>query len=175
MSQPVLAEVAEAIGLASAVRVAPGEAKAGVRQRATVLADALEAALGALYLDGGLEPARAFVRRAWNGAMIRQDDAAARTPRPALQEWVQARGLAAAGLRRGLARGAAACAGFVVTVAAGGVTGTGDGGQQAGGGAGGRRSELLARTAGQPGEARGAASSPSSGRRTRASPRCSTG
>ena len=65
VSQPVLAEVAETIGLGEALSVAPGEAKAGVRRRATVLADALEAALGALYLDGGLEPARAFVRRAW--------------------------------------------------------------------------------------------------------------
>ena len=66
VSQPVLADVAEAIGLGEALSVAPGEAKAGVRRRATVLADALEAALGALYLDGGLEPARDFVRRAWN-------------------------------------------------------------------------------------------------------------
>ncbi len=60
VSQPVLAEVAETIGLGDALAVAPGEAKAGVRRRATVLADALEAALGAVYLDGGLEPARVF-------------------------------------------------------------------------------------------------------------------
>ena len=56
--------------------MAPGEAKAGVRRRATVLADALEAALGALYLDGGLEPARAFVRRAWETVMSRLETAA---------------------------------------------------------------------------------------------------
>ena len=82
VSQPVLAEVAETIGLGEALSVAPGEAKAGVRRRATVLADALEAALGALYLDGGLERARAFVRRAWDGAMSAQSRRRRRTPRP---------------------------------------------------------------------------------------------
>src|SRR5277367_3623516 len=58
VSQPILADVAETIGLGEALSVAPGEAKAGVRRRSTVLADALEAALGAVYLDGGLERAR---------------------------------------------------------------------------------------------------------------------
>src|ERR1700712_4403726 len=70
VSQPVLATVAETIGLAAALSVSPGEAKAGVAKRATVLADALEAALGALYMDGGLDVARDFVRRAWNEAVI---------------------------------------------------------------------------------------------------------
>ena len=63
VSQPVLAQVADTIGLGEALSVAPGEARAGVQRRATVLADALEAALGAIFLDGGLEPAREFVRR----------------------------------------------------------------------------------------------------------------
>ena len=72
VSQPVLAGVAETVGLAAALSVSPGEAKAGVAKRATVLADALEAALGALYLDGGLDVARNFVRRAWNDAMTVQ-------------------------------------------------------------------------------------------------------
>src|SRR3954447_2844676 len=72
VSQPVLASVAERIGLAAALSVSPGEARAGVTRRATVLADALEAALGALYLDGGLDVARAFVRRAWHDAMMAQ-------------------------------------------------------------------------------------------------------
>ena len=92
VSQPVLAGVAEAAGLAAALSVSPGEAKAGVTRRATVLADALEAALGALYLDGGLAVARDFVRRAWNDAMTIQ----AEPPKDAkttLQEWAQKRGL----------------------------------------------------------------------------------
>src|SRR3954469_10318936 len=69
VSQPVLAAVADSIGLAGELSVAPGEARAGVRKRATVIADALEATLGALYLDGGLDAARTFVRRAWDEVM----------------------------------------------------------------------------------------------------------
>lgn len=92
VSQPVLAEVAERVGLAAALSVAPGEARAGVTKRATVLADALEAALGALYLDGGLDAARTFVRQAWAEAM----EAQAEPPKDAkttLQEWAQKRSL----------------------------------------------------------------------------------
>lgn len=91
VSQPVLASVAETIGLAAALSVSPGEARAGVAKKATVLADALEAALGALYLDGGLEVARAFVRHAWAEKM----NATAEPPKDAktsLQEWAQKRG-----------------------------------------------------------------------------------
>jgi ribonuclease-3 len=91
VSQPVLATVAETAGLAAALSVSPGEAKAGVAKRATVLADALEAALGALYLDGGLDVARNFVRRAWNDAMTIQADPP-KDAKTALQEWAQKRG-----------------------------------------------------------------------------------
>jgi ribonuclease-3 len=91
VSQPVLAVVAETAGLAAVLSVSPGEAKAGVAKRATVLADALEAALGALYLDGGLDAARDFVRRAWNDAMIEQADPP-KDAKTALQEWAQKRG-----------------------------------------------------------------------------------
>lgn len=92
VSQPVLASVAESVGLAAALFVSPGEAKAGVAKRATVLADALEAALGALYLDGGLAAARDFVRRAWHDAMTTQADPP-KDAKTALQEWAQKRGL----------------------------------------------------------------------------------
>jgi len=92
VSQPVLAHVADTIGLGEALSVAPGEARAGVKRRATVLADALEAALGAIYLDGGLEPARDFVHRAWDAAMTAQG-APPKDAKTALQEWVQKRGL----------------------------------------------------------------------------------
>src|SRR5271167_3722726 len=92
VSQPVLANVAETIGLAAALSVSPGEARAGVAKRATVLADALEAALGALYMDGGLGVARDFVRRAWNEAMTVQAEPP-KDAKTALQEWAQKRGL----------------------------------------------------------------------------------
>ncbi len=92
VSQPVLAGVADTIGLSAALSVSPGEARAGVARRATVLADALEAALGALYMDGGLEVARDFVRRAWNQAMTVQAEPP-KDAKTALQEWAQKRGL----------------------------------------------------------------------------------
>ena len=90
VSQPVLATVAEEIGLANVLSVSSGEAKAGVKQRATVLADALEAALGALYLDGGLDPARGFIRRVWGRAMVEQAEPP-KDPKSALQEWAHKR------------------------------------------------------------------------------------
>jgi ribonuclease III len=86
VSQPVLAAVAETIGLGAVISVSSGEAKAGVKQRATVLADALEAALGALYLDAGLPPARDFIHRAWGQAMEDQAEPP-KDPKSALQEW----------------------------------------------------------------------------------------
>lgn len=91
VSQPVLSDVARALGFENALFVSPGEAKAGVRRRATVLADALEAAIGAVYLDAGLDPARAFVRRAWLGAVENQA-AAPKDFKSALQERLHALG-----------------------------------------------------------------------------------
>src|SRR5579871_407073 len=129
VSQPVLAEVAEAIGLGEALSVAPGEAKAGVRRRATVLADALEAALGALYLDGGLELARAFVRRAWGDVMNRQEEPP-KDPKTRLQEWVQARSLGLPEYIVVSRVGPPHAPEFLVTVAAGGFTGTGTAGSK---------------------------------------------
>lgn len=90
VSQPVLAAIAEEIGLADVLSVSSGEAKAGVKQRATVLADALEAALGALYLDGGLDPARALIHRGWGRIMVEQA-APPKDAKSALQEWAHKR------------------------------------------------------------------------------------
>ncbi len=91
VSQPVIADIAERLGLAELLRVAEGESRAGVRHRATVLADATEALIGALYLDAGLEPARAFVRRAWAEAMEVQQEPP-KDAKTALQEYLLARG-----------------------------------------------------------------------------------
>ncbi len=124
MSQPVLAAVAAAIGLDEALTVSPGEARAGVRQRATVLADALEAALGAVYLDGGLAPARAFVRRAWDAAMTAQADPP-KDAKTALQEWAQARGTDLPVYAVTARAGPPHAPEFAITVSAGGATGTG--------------------------------------------------
>jgi ribonuclease-3 len=124
VSQPVLAAVAEEIGLGETLSVAPGEARAGVRRRATVLADALEAALGALYLDGGIESAREFVRRAWDGVMTRQEEPP-KDAKTALQEWVQARSLGLPEYVVASRAGPPHAPEFVMTVTVGGLSGSG--------------------------------------------------
>jgi ribonuclease-3 len=129
VSQPVLAEVAETIGLGEALSVAPGEAKAGVRRRATVLADALEAALGALYLDGGLHRARDFVRSAWSDVMVRQVDPP-KDAKTKLQEWVQARNLGLPHYVVVSRAGPPHAPEFVVSVGAGGLAGSGKAGSK---------------------------------------------
>lgn len=129
VSQPVLARVAEVIGLGEALSVSPGEARAGVRRRATVLADALEAALGALYLDGGLERARSFVRRAWDDAMSAQV-APPKDAKTTLQEWVQARGMGLPQYGVVSRAGPPHAPEFVISVTVGEFTGTGTAGSK---------------------------------------------
>ena len=63
VSRQHMAEVAEAIGLGNHLRLSRGEEKGGLRRKSTVLSNTMEAVLGALFLDGGLEPVRAFIRR----------------------------------------------------------------------------------------------------------------
>ena len=57
-----MAQVAEAISLGKYLRLSRGEDKSGLRRRTTVLSNTMEAVIGALFLDGGLEPVRAFAR-----------------------------------------------------------------------------------------------------------------
>ncbi len=92
VDRDTLAAVARGIGLGAALSIPPSEEAAGVRERDSVLADACEALIGALYLDGGLEAARHFVRRHWAERVERMAEAP-RDPKTALQEWAQARGL----------------------------------------------------------------------------------
>jgi ribonuclease-3 len=62
VSRSVLAERAERLGLGDFILLSTAEREAGGGERRSILADAFEAVLGALYLDGGLPAARAFVR-----------------------------------------------------------------------------------------------------------------
>lgn len=87
-----LAKVGEAIGLSAALRIPPAEGRTGLRQRGTVLADATEALIGALYLDGGLEAARRFVRAEWSG-FLDADLTPPMSAKSRLQEWTLGRGL----------------------------------------------------------------------------------
>jgi ribonuclease-3 len=127
VSQPVLAAIAEACGLPAILAVSPGESRAGVRRRATVLADAMEAAIGAVFLDGGLEPARRFVRSAWEAAMTAQAEPP-KDAKTALQEWAQARGPDLPSYQVVSREGPPHSPVFVIAVAVSGATGTGTAG-----------------------------------------------
>jgi len=86
-----LVEVARALGLGAFVILSQGEAQAGARDTPSVLADACEAVIAALYLDGGLEAARAFVHRYWE-PLLQGTATPPRDAKTALQEWAQGRG-----------------------------------------------------------------------------------
>lgn len=63
VSTRALAEVARTVGLGAYLRLGRGEESTGGRDKSSILADAVEAVLGAVYLEAGLEPARALVHR----------------------------------------------------------------------------------------------------------------
>jgi ribonuclease-3 len=86
------AEVARAIDLGAALKLGRSEMLAGGRKREALLADAMEAVIAAVHLDGGFEAARAVVLRLW-ADRIRAAPLDARDAKTALQEWAQARGL----------------------------------------------------------------------------------
>ncbi len=81
--EDALAEVARALDLGSLLRLAPDFRKRGGAQQDSVLADAMEAVLGALYLDGGIEAAGQVVNALWADRMTNAD--AALDPKGALQ------------------------------------------------------------------------------------------
>ena len=58
-----LDEIAHEIGIPEAIRLGHGEEMGGGRKRASILADATEALLGAIFMDGGIEPAASFIKR----------------------------------------------------------------------------------------------------------------
>ena len=124
VSRDAVALVAEQAGLAKLLSLGVNEAQAGVGRQATVLADALEALLGALFLDTGLGPARVFIRRAWDGAMQAQI-LPPKDPKTALQEWLLARGETLPDYRVISADGPSHAPRFVIAVSAHGMTGEG--------------------------------------------------
>ena len=86
------AEVAAALDLGATIRMGRSEMLSGGRRRTALLGDAMEAVIAAVYLDGGLEPARDLILRAW-GARIAEVRSLGRDAKTSLQEWAQARGL----------------------------------------------------------------------------------
>jgi ribonuclease-3 len=92
VNQQALFEVALELDLGGAVRLGEGEARTGGHKRPSILADAFEAVVGAVFLDGGYDAAAAFVT-ANLGARLGAIDihAPAKDPKTRLQEWLQAR------------------------------------------------------------------------------------
>ena len=86
------AEVARAVDLGSGLKLGRSEMIGGGRKKEALLADAMEAVIAAVYLDGGLEAARAVILGLWRDR-IAQAPEDARDAKSALQEWAQARGL----------------------------------------------------------------------------------
>lgn len=90
--QESLHALALALRLPEVLRLGEGEAKSGGRQRPSILADALEAIIGAVYLDAGYAPAEALVHRLYEGVELSPRlRAQAKDAKTALQEWLQGR------------------------------------------------------------------------------------
>ncbi len=87
------AEVAREADLGAGLKLGRSEMIGGGRKKEAVLADAMEAVIAAVYLDGGLEAARGVVLRLWGGR-IAAAPKDARDAKSALQEWAQGRGMA---------------------------------------------------------------------------------
>jgi ribonuclease III len=87
-----LHRAALALGLPDLLRLSEGEARGGGAQRASILADALEAIIGAVFLDGGFDPAHGVVQRIF-GDVIQATEADnwSKDAKTELQEWLQAR------------------------------------------------------------------------------------
>lgn len=91
VNREALRAVALEIGLGKYLHLARGEDATAARKNLATLPDAMEAVIGAIYLDGGLKPSQNFIRKYWQ-----KDIAIPEAPADAktlLQEWAQAHGL----------------------------------------------------------------------------------
>lgn len=92
VKQDTLHQLAVTLGLPDLLRLGEGEAKSGGQKRPSILADALEAVIGAVYLDAGFDKASAMVRRMFENVEINaQMSAIGKDPKTELQEWLQGR------------------------------------------------------------------------------------
>ncbi len=92
IAEASLAARAEALGLPALLRLGRGEEKTGGRQKKALWADAYEAVIAALYLDGGLPAASAFVSQEFQAAIESGTVRGGPDPKSALQELLQGRG-----------------------------------------------------------------------------------
>lgn len=92
VKQDTLHKLAIQLGLPQLIRLGEGEAKSGGQKRPSILADALEAVIGAVYLDAGFDQADRLVRRLFQNVEINPHmQAIGKDPKTELQEWLQGR------------------------------------------------------------------------------------
>jgi ribonuclease III len=91
--QEALASVARDIGLGRHIRLSRGEDEGGGRENEAILSDVCEAVIAAIYHDGGLDAARAFIEKHWRDR-LQSAEAPPQDAKTTLQEWAQGRGMA---------------------------------------------------------------------------------
>jgi len=92
VKQDTLHKLAVQLGLPQLIRLGEGEAKSGGQKRPSILADALEAVIGAVFLDAGFDQADRLVRRLFQDVEINPHmQAIGKDPKTELQEWLQGR------------------------------------------------------------------------------------
>lgn len=95
VNRDTLAELGQELALGELLLLGPGERKSGGYRRKSILADAIEALLGAVYLDGGFTAARDLVLRLFAGRLLNlPDPEQLKDGKTRLQEYLQGRGLA---------------------------------------------------------------------------------
>ena len=94
VKQESLARFAQTLGLGDFIQLSRSERDSGGAGKPAILADACEAVVAALYLDGGLRVAERFVRRYMEPLLGDFAAGAVKDPKTALQEWAAARGMA---------------------------------------------------------------------------------
>ncbi len=92
VKQETLHQLAVGLGLPDVVRLGEGEVRSGGQKRPSILADALEAIIGAVYLDAGFGAAQGLVQRLFQAVEINPSmQAIGKDPKTELQEWLQGR------------------------------------------------------------------------------------
>jgi ribonuclease-3 len=92
VKQDTLHNLSVELGLPDVIRLGEGEVRSGGHKRPSILADALEAVIGAVYLDAGYKAAQALVQRLFKAVEINpQMDAIGKDAKTELQEWLQGR------------------------------------------------------------------------------------
>lgn len=92
VKQETLHQLALELGLPDVIRLGEGEVRSGGQKRPSILADALEALIGAVYLDAGFLVAQDMVHRLFKAVEINPEmDAIGKDPKTELQEWLQGR------------------------------------------------------------------------------------